>query len=292
MTQIMKSTKLAAAGLGDYNLLGIQELADGYCDAVDAGNEIKKEQYMAALILKFWYQQGRMYSKCRNVTINDADDYYYTLYCCIENAMQYRAWRDTSKNTNAQACINRSIAARGTAEILYQSNLDKGKANVNTTKLDAPLDLSDFDSDLRIDKLADPNAVEKGSVAVACIQTMIDKAKVLEAVILDTIAFNDTVKVETSVRKEIDIDTGEEYKVTDSTAGFWRYKAVQYLADLPSDYVKYFTGKYRIADFELNAILDKIRKTNNQKLYKYVDSTLLTARNIGIGTDLREMIAK
>jgi len=292
MTQIMKSTKLAASRIGNYELMTIDELANKYVEAKENGNDLDSESYMAALILKFWYQQGRMYTKCKSVTINDLDDYYERLYYCIETACQYKAWQDPTKNTNAQACINASIASRGAAEILYQSNLDKGKANINNTRLDAPIDNFDSDSDLRIDKLSDPNAGEKGSVAISCIQTMIDNSKVLEAVILDTIAFNDTVKVESTIKKEIDLETGEEYKVTESTVSFWRYRAVQYLSDLPNNYEKYFRGKYNISSTELNSVLEKIRSANNQKLYKYVDNTLLTARNIGIGAELREMLIK
>ena len=39
-----------------YESYSIDELADAYCDAVDAGNETLKNIYISALILRFWHK--------------------------------------------------------------------------------------------------------------------------------------------------------------------------------------------------------------------------------------------
>ena len=46
----------AASGLGDYQAISKTDLANGYCDADEANDEIKRSQYFAALMLRYWYK--------------------------------------------------------------------------------------------------------------------------------------------------------------------------------------------------------------------------------------------
>lgn len=280
MTDIMKQTKMVAEGLGDYNKLTIQELADGYCDATDADDDIKRDQYMAGLMLKYWYIQQRMYEKCKQVTVYSYEDYYDLTYQCIETAMQYRAWRDPEKNTTAEACISSAITSRGAAAILYSSNLDKAKANVNMApSLDSPVDKSNTENgDFKLDQLRDETVQEPISMTTGYIQSFINKKRIVEAIILDVIAFGDSVKTDTVKRKEVDIETGEEYNVTDNYVSFWRYKTVQLLANLPKDYSKDFEKKYKVVKKDLADAIDLIKNSKNTKLYTYLDNTLEYSR--------------
>ena len=55
MLEETKASCVFQAGhLGDYQKLTVEELADGYCDAKDAGIEEIKNYYLSALILRFW----------------------------------------------------------------------------------------------------------------------------------------------------------------------------------------------------------------------------------------------
>lgn len=279
MNQTMKTTKLAAARISNYQELDIDTLANGYCKAVDENNDLDKNSYIAALILRFWYQQRRMYTKCKGVSVLDFDDYYERLFYCIQTACEYRAWQDPAAKTTAQACINQAISSRGAAEILYQTNREKGKANINTVKLDTPIPTDDSNKTTRLDTLEDTYNTNTGDVAVSFIQSYIDRGQSLEAVILDVIAFNDTVKVETEQIQYQDIDTGEMCKAAQSEVSFWKHRAVQYLTNLPINYEKYFRGKYRIAEKELHTVIENIKKCNNQKISRYIDKTLLNAQS-------------
>ena len=84
-----------------------------------------KEIYFAALVLKFWDQVANIYNKTKTAgtTYDEAAN---VLMNCILTACDkdYRAWQKNSK-LNAQQCINQTIASRGIAYIMYESNLKK-----------------------------------------------------------------------------------------------------------------------------------------------------------------------
>ena len=97
------------------------------------------------------------------------------------------------------------------------------------------------------------------------IQTCINKKKLVEAIILDTIAFNDVQKVTKTVVKTVD-DEGNSYKHTRQTSEFWPYKCVQILSNLPEDYATYFCTHTMLLQEELFAALGAIRKSKQSKI--------------------------
>ena len=86
-------------------------------------------------------------------------------------------------------------------------------------------------------------------------------------------------KVTKTVVKTVD-DEGNSYKHTRQTSEFWPYKCVQILSNLPEDYATYFCEHYNVITEELFAALGAIRKANNQKLYKFLDKTIKSTREL------------
>lgn len=265
----------------------IQRAADDYCDAADANDEAGKNKFMAVLMVKFWREIGKMQRKCKAVTLLEYGDYFSKLFYCIDTAMGYRAWRDETKHTNAQACINSTIASRGAAEILYQSNLQMNKANINTASLDTPIN---GDSDDKETTLADTIAAgdEPGFSKVdGVIQMYVDENKLVEAIVIDTIANNDTLKITsestTYTCLEKNIKTGEmeevEYKGKMNYSEFWRYRTAQLLMNLPDNYEKLFAARFKVAAEALSAAVNAFRTAKNQKVYKYLDNTIAGMRD-------------
>ena len=111
------------------------------------------------------------------------------------------------------------------------------------------------------------------------IQSCIDKKKIVEAIILDTIAFNDTQKVTKKVVKGVDFE-GNPTKYTQTTSEFWSFRCVQILSNLPVDYAAYFKKHYNVVEPELEVAIAAIRAANNQKLYRYLAKTLKNARDL------------
>ena len=257
----------------------IRQMLDGFCKAMDEGDERRKDLYIAGLMLRFWYVIAKLAEKSPGLNL-ETTDFMTWLYEAIEYACKYRKWQDPNSNVNAQQCINQCIETIR-LQHYYEYNLDKHKANYNTVSFEQPMD---EDGKVTLaDKLIDVDAEEaikqsEGNAAAReLVQMYLNKDKVVEAIILDTIAFNDTQKITKTTHKGIDED-GNVYKYSTQTSEFWAFKCVQILSNLPENYFEYFMENYRIAPEKLIASLNSIRGANNQKLHKFLDRTLKDAR--------------
>ena len=268
----------------DYSAKGrdvIQLMADGYCRAKDTNNETEKNMYIAGLMLRYWYAISKLKEKSPIQGL-DYSDFMAWLYEAIEYACKYRAWQDPTKKVNAQQAINQCIETIRMQKY-YDLNLQKNKANINTYSLETPLD--DDGKTTLMDSLVDEEATEAvrladgASAAIDLIQTCINRKQLVEAIILDTIAFNDVQKTTKHVEKGVD-EEGNSYKYTRTTSEFWSFRCVQILSNLPENYAEYFCTQYKVVQQELDAAIDSIKRANNQKLYKFLDKTLSGAREL------------
>lgn len=268
----------------DYSAKGrevIQVMLDGYCRAKDTNDETRKNMYIAGLMLRFWYVINKL--KVRSpIQGLDYIDFMGWLYEAIEYACKYRAWQNPAKNTNAQQAINQCIETIRVQKY-YDLNLQKNRANVNTYSLDAEIDADGKTAmlDTLVDEDAEmQNAYNEDAAAVYyLVQRCINKKKIVEAIILDTIAFNDVQKVTKKVVKGIDAD-GNPTKYTQRTSEFWPFRCVQILSTLPDNYADYFKKHYQVIEPELEAAITAIRSANNQKLYRYLAKTLDGAKKM------------
>jgi hypothetical protein len=205
------------------------------------------------------------------------------LYEAIEYACKYRKWQDPANKVNTQQCINQCIETIRVQKY-YDLNLQKNKANINTYSLDSVAS-SEENAPSLLDTLVDEDAVERAEYAESAssvqslIQGCINKKKLVEAIILDTIAFNDVQKVTKKVVKKVDAE-GNPYKYTEHYSEFWPFRCVQILSNLPEDYAEYFHQHYKVVEKEFEAALNTIRAANNQKLYRYLSKTLTATRDI------------
>jgi hypothetical protein len=259
----------------------IDTMATRYVEAKDAGDEHNKNKYIAGLMLRFWHKVSKLQAKCVGINLS-YDDYIAWLYEAIEYACKYRAWLNPDKKVNAQQAINQCIETIR-LQHYYEFNLDKHRANYNSVSFDAPID--ENGSTTVGDTLSDEYTPEgcvarESSLATrSLIQTYINRKKLVEAIILDTIAFNDVNKVTKKVVKGVDSE-GNPIKYTQVYSEFWPYRCVQLLGNLPSDYDKYFAKAYNINQVEFSVALATVRAASNQKLYKYLDKTLISAREV------------
>lgn len=291
MTNIIKKQFIElASGLHLGNLTNIKpgpervglitKISDMYCAATDENNEVLRNQTISALMLLFYGEISKMQEKCKAIKELSYEDFVSKLYECIEVAMSYRTWQKDSKTT-AEACIRSCIASRGAAAILYDSNRDKNKANVNSYSLDdIAYNNSENDTVSRGDLVEDSSEVAfKENLALSSfIQSYLDKNKIIEGIILDTIVTEDCIKYSTITEKGINTDTGEEVKYKTTSRKFWAYKVVQFLTSLPENYFAYFSKKYKIEDLKLQAALDSLKTTPRTKLNKFLETTLSSVK--------------
>ena len=257
----------------------IDKLANGYCEAKDSGDEHKKDLYISGLMLRFWYIIGKLQEKCPGLSLSK-DDFADWLYEAIEYACKYRAWQKADSKVNAQQCINQCIETIR-SQHYYQFNLQKHKANQNNVSFETTID---DDNKLTLyDITPDEDAsdeMERSLEAVSVkeyIQRYIDNKQLVEAIILDIIAFRDTERVTKKIHKKKD-EEGNTYKYTTETAQFQSSKCIRELVQLSDDYLKYFTTSYKVNLPEIQAAYDAIKAANNNKLNKYLSKTLLMAK--------------
>lgn len=259
-----------------YEQYSIDELADAYCDAVDSDNSTLKDIYISALILRFWSKIDKMYRANTTAPSLEHEDFFWWLYEAIEYACKYRGWRDETKNVNAQQCINKCIETIQLQKY-YNLRLDKRKAANYCISMEDPV-YSDGISD---DAQTIADIVESDEVvddfssddAMALVQSYINRNKIIEAIIIDAIAFNDVQKHFKKTIKTTNAN-GETYRYVEHSSEFWPYKLVQIVTKLPDSYKAEFMRRYHISEEKLTAVLDALSKVNNQKVYRYLKSTL------------------
>ena len=262
-----------------YEQYSIDELADAYCEAVDTANNTLKDIYISALILRFWYKIDKMYRENTVAPCLEYEDFFWWLYEAIELACYYRGWKDTSKDLNAQQCINKCIDTIRLRKY-YDLRLDKHKAVNYCSSMDAPVYNDGDDAAMTLgDMLEDEEDHFDSSSddAIMLVQSYINRNKIIEAILLDNIAFNDVQRHFKKTIKTTNAE-GETYRYTEHSSEFWPYKLVKIVSKLPKTYKKSFKERYSISDEKLTACLDVIDKANNQKLYKYLKNCLAELR--------------
>ena len=260
----------------------IRTMLDGYCKAMDEGDEHLKNLYISGLLLRHWDKVKKLALTCPNVDLQ-GEEFVEWVYEAIMYACKYRKWQKDER-VNAQQCINQCIETIR-KQHYYNYNLDKNRANYNAASFNTPIgDESDNSAQKTLlDTIADENAerearmMDSATTARQMIQTIINKNKIVEAIIMDVIAFGDTEKVTKQVKQGVD-ENGEEIKYTTYTHEFWKFKAVQLLSNLSDDYQKYFSDNYLVNTSALDAALTVLKKANNQKIYKEITQTLNYAK--------------
>lgn len=251
--------------------------ANSYCEACDNNDAEKKELYISALMLKFWYQIPEMYEKTKTCGKYDYEDYSFILFNCISIACdkKHRAWQK-DKKLSAQSCINQVIATRGVAQIMYESNLAKNQANVPANQIRLDATVCDNDDMLVSDSFGKEDVALNYSPK-GLIQHFIDNNKIIEAIILDNIAFDNCMRTKSTKKTYID-ENGKESSYKVETNEFYARQCVQSLVHLPANYLEYFKKSYSIETKKLSAALDRIQSSNTTKLNKFLVKALDSAR--------------
>jgi hypothetical protein len=206
------------------------------------------------------------------------EDFFWWLYEAIEYACKYRGWRDPDKKLNAQQCINKCIDTIKLQKY-YDLRLDKRKAVNFCCSMDTPLGGDGNEGKTIGDLLESEEYVDDHTAddAVLLVQSYINRNKIIEAILIDNIAFNDVQKHYKKTVKTTNAD-GEDVKYTEYGSEFWPYRLIQIVSKLPDSYKSYFMNRYSISEDKLTAILDVIDRSNNQKLYRALDKTLAELR--------------
>ena len=174
---------------------------------------------------------------------------------------------------------------------MYDSNRDTKRANVNALSMDAPIDDSDGRTTFAETIADEGSGIEQTKERLAIegfVQHYIDDNKIIEAIIFDTIAFDDCFRDSKSV-KTAETEEGETVKYVVRSSEFKKTECKRCLSSLPEDYDKYFFARYSVDKGALEASLKTLRASNDQKLSRFIVKTLADAKKNAKVT--RELLA-
>ena len=288
--------------LGDYQAISKTDLANGYCDADENNDEFGKNRYWAALMLRYWYRifEWASTSQSIHLPIEDFVDWLHDSLC---DAFYYRSWRweylavvkngrfvewKLDENGNKipnphyykvdpdapDKSINYFCAARRAKE--YQAlNKQKRKGNVTAISLDQQIE-ENGDYILNNDGLHENS--DDNSLIEYLVQKYIKQDRLIEALIIDGIAYQDSFKETKKTYYTTHIDErGKEVKDKkyDYKSDFDARKLVKHLSTINQKFMQdYFVVEYNVPIEVGNKIYEKLKSTSNTKLYKYIEKTL------------------
>lgn len=287
MSQLIKDLNAAAARLEkelgrkvlDYKYVPCEDLATPLYNALHSTHDQHViDLYGSTLVCRYLYYLKGLMTKSPGLFSTPEEYISAIIYGGIMYAMKYGAWLDPDKKITADQAIKRCIETVR-LQHHYESNLDKHKANYNTLNLDDTNEdgSTSFAEQLVDENHGDPAESVMNDAARSIIQSYIDRDKLMEAVILDVMAFNDSDR---EVRKTttVTLDDGTSKKVTEKSREFGQFKCVKLLHNLPENYEQYFVRNYAVQPTRLNVVVQKMRSVPNHQLYRYLRKTISTAQ--------------
>ena len=89
--------------LGDYQAMTKTELANGYCDAVDSGDEFMKDRYFAAIFCRYYYMVTYIYDRrTGNMVTMSFEDCQDIVMDGLLRGLEYRGWRDETQDVSKE----------------------------------------------------------------------------------------------------------------------------------------------------------------------------------------------
>lgn len=267
-----------AAGLGDYDSISKTDLANGYCDADEAGDELKRSQYYSALMLRYWHKIYEYAKSCASMRL-ELEDFVGWMDDSFYWAFRYRRWRDPNNplhdDPNGPDKVFNQCFFSTRGRYYQHSNKEVRRANWTSTSLDA-LEESVGDHSTVLET-SDPTNPEK-----ELIQKLLGKSKVMDALVIDGIlhqdVFDDIETRETMQVGTYDEDS-EEYQYhnesyTKHTYQFNLKKLVKHIKHLDRDFTDYFTRFYDLDEQMTQELEDKVSSLSPSRVNTIVQRTL------------------
>ena len=258
--------------------LVVQQLADAYCDADEQGNDEGRNSNYAALMLCKWFW---IYKWSRNSSSLGlvSTEYFEWIHNAFSATFYYRSWRPLRHDAKAEKetgqvvwiqnpqykpeevnAADKSInyflsAERGRR---YQdANKDKRKGNYQTSSIDESYEEDGYSV---LDREGLSTECKDYTGAHSLIQLLLNQHKYTEAIILDSIAYGNSVKQNKynyDFQSYVYNDESEQYELENKTAvrydeQYNERSVVKYLRNIDNEtFAKYFTSEYEVPDSEI-----------------------------------------
>lgn len=275
----LNSCKIEAGFLEKkYTDYEIDELADNYIKAQEEENELLAESYFAALILRHTFLIKKYTDKpAKNYLNYTTEDVVDWLVTSLTLTLEEKAWHD--KDCCFTTLLSNKIEFRCYQQKVYESKLQKNRLNYDKVSLDIPVEGKDGEEKSLIDFIESEDynsqsAEKQYSRVDYIIQDLLNKDKIIEAIICSTIAYNDCEKVESKVVKET-LSNGTVIKRKNCSRSLSNLTCAKVMTSYNYDsFIKEFKAKYcNISENKLKASLKHIKNCTNKEIYSYIDAT-------------------
>ena len=174
----------------------IDFLANKYVEAVDNNDEVEKDLYFSALVIRYWHMI--LYYKNKSIGV-DVEEIFSWICDGIQKACKYRGWlkdpKLIGKTRSAEKCINKAIDSVR-AQFYVLSNAQKRNqefSNESKVFLDS-LEEREQETYLSVEDRFYP-------VDVDIVQSLLRERQYLEAVVIDLIMNGNCVSSKLSFNK-------------------------------------------------------------------------------------------
>jgi hypothetical protein len=258
ITEIFDSFVRSARGLGDYQSMSKTELANGYCDADEVNDNIKKDQYYSALILRYWYKVKEFASNAQFARM-EISDFVSWVAESLDVGFKYRRWRDPSNPLSKDPdgpdkVFNRCFFSTH-KRWLTHFNRSQRRVNYIVESTDEHFELY---GDRAHSLTQHFTEIEVEGPSKTIVQMYLNKGKIIEAIVIDTIAHQDSFVLNKKL-KSYALDKKRILSNLNSTS---------------VSYLDYFNYTYDVDSKQLSKVVEKLNKLPNRKLYRYINNTM------------------
>lgn len=274
LQEIKKRFQDCAAGLGDYESISKTDLANGYCDADEAGDEVKRSQYYSALMLRYWYKIYEYAKSCASMRL-ELEDFVGWMDDSFYWAFRYRRWRDPENplhdDPNGPDKVFNQCFFSTRGRYYQHSNKEVRKINWTASSLDALEESVGDHADIL-------GAEDETYHEKEIVKHLLEQSKIMDALVVDGILYQDvfdeikekdTMQVYNEETEEFEDE--EYYKYSHQ---FNLKKLVKHIKYLNSDFTKYFVNFYELDPETEEKFLAKVRSISPNGLSKVVQRTL------------------
>ena len=278
LQDIYNSYLRSAKCLGNFQALTKTQLANGYCDADEAGNESLKNSYFSALMLRYWYKIFDFSKKSPNIGL-ELEDFSSWLSEALLMALSAKKWRDPSNKLytdpdGPDKVINmwcNTIRLRK----YYLLNLDNNRINFCCDSIERQIETyGDSAEVLQRCETTDYSNIDTHDL----IKKLFKDNRYIEAFIIDNIVYQDPFKTTKNSTTYFDETLNKNKKFSYETKTFSKHELVELLLHINNE-IDYYVNTYNINEDLFNKVYSTLKELPKYKLNKVVNKALVNLQN-------------
>lgn len=263
-----------ASALGNYQSISKTDLANGYVDAEESGDDVGRSRYISALMLRYWY---KIFEWAKDVNLKlDLDDYASWLYEAIQLACQYKRWRNPSdklyNDPNGPDKVFNTWFTTVRLRHYDIINTDKRRINYYAYSMEESIEIHGDAADAlnMVDSLAKYDDIKD------IIQSYINSGKILEAAVLNSI-INENVFDESHKTVKTDELDSHRHRITYDVyqRAFNIDKLIASVKMMGKrDNAIEFEARYDISHDDMTTFQSKVKRLTKSSIRELIESAM------------------